>query len=150
MNSERLGLGVMIGILSGSPSKTDQAVSQCLGKVITDISLNDESFVLISFKDNTLKLWDDGQSCCERRWMHTDDDLKRLIGQQLRTIELQEGPYYDLNYGLKESQFLYIRTDKDDVTLVNYNEHNGYYGGFLLAARLVQFPTNNSKPEPTL
>lgn len=39
-----------------------------------------------------------------------------------------------------EVQFLVVHTDKGDLTMSSHNEHNGYYGGFSIEARV-------SKPE---
>ena len=67
--------------------------------------------------------------------MHTDDDLTRFVGSEFVLAEAREGPDLSVEYEIKESQFLVITTDKGVFTVVNYNEHNGYYGGFLMAAR---------------
>ena len=68
--------------------------------------------------------------------MHTDDDLSHYIGAKLIGLELRDGPIEDNEYGdPKECQFLLIRTDRGDVTIANYNEHNGYYGGFWIVGR---------------
>jgi hypothetical protein len=34
-----------------------------------------------------------------------------------------------------ETQFLIVDTTKGSFTIVNHNEHNGYYGGFGLVAQ---------------
>ena len=34
-----------------------------------------------------------------------------------------------------EIQFLDVKTDKGIFQMANNNEHNGYYGGFLIEAR---------------
>lgn len=35
--------------------------------------------------------------------------------------------------GCVECQFIEIQTDKGFLVIANYNDHNGYYGGFDLA-----------------
>lgn len=49
------------------------------------------------------------------------------------------------NRGGAESQFLMIRTSLGVFTVVNYNEHNGYYGGFALRATISQGEDDVSK-----
>lgn len=52
------------------------------------------------------------------------------------SAESRDGPEEADEYGgSKESQFLIITTDMGAFTIVNYNEHNGYYGGFSIVAR---------------
>ena len=78
-----------------------------------------------------IDIWDDGQSCCESRYMTCDDDVKSLIGHQLVRIEAKPGPDVQDQYGeCHEQVFLEVGTDSGFVTIANHNEHNGYYGGF--------------------
>jgi hypothetical protein len=75
---------------------------------------------------------------CETRWMHTDDDLSVFVGSHFISAEVRDGPEKRSGWVDIESQFLLITTDLGTATIVNYNEHNGYYGGFWMAAdRLV-------------
>jgi len=93
-----------------------------------------EGIVLVFEDDTTLKIMDAGQSCCEHRYMTTDDDPKSLIGAKLSKIEVKDGPEpIDTNYTVHETQFLEITTDKGFITCVTHNEHNGYYGGLNIA-----------------
>lgn len=78
----------------------------------------------------TIDVFDDGQSCCEARSMTTDDDVSVLVGGVLRAIDEKPGPTEDHDYDTHETCFVEVRTDDAQVTLVNHNEHNGYYGGF--------------------
>jgi len=91
----------------------------------------------IYFEDRVMEVWDEGQQCCEHRWMHTDDDLTAFIGAEFRSAHIDDGPTENLDYEVKESQFLVVRTSLGVFTVVNYNEHNGYYGGFDLQARVI-------------
>lgn len=87
----------------------------------------------IEFSDgSSSKFKDMWQGCCERRYMHTDDDLEYFKGSELLHVKLQDGPTAKQNeYGnIIDSQFLIITTTKGSFTIVNYNDHNGYYGGF--------------------
>lgn len=78
-----------------------------------------------------------GQSCCESRYMHTDDKLETLVGETLREIYVGEGGVNEGEWGdCKEFQFLHICTLTDVVVVGTYNEHNGYYGGLDLAVSI--------------
>lgn len=132
-----MGLGVMINTLGGN-KETVKAHSAAMGKVLKDLALVDNELRLY-FEDGTgIRFWDDGQSCCEHRWMHTDDELGDFVGATFQEAELRDGPTEDSEYGEpKESQFLVIRTSVGMFTMVNYNEHNGYYGGFWIVVRPI-------------
>lgn len=86
----------------------------------------------IEFEDGSkIAIWDNGQSCCESRYMTTDDDVHSLVGGKLARIESKAGPGSTGSYGDEHEQvFVEIGTDKGFITIVNHNEHNGYYGGF--------------------
>lgn len=128
------GLGVMIGWLGGNEDSVN-ALQKGLNKVITDLKITDKE-LLFTFADGyKMRLSDEGQSCCEHRYMHTDDDLDYYIGSTLLDVETKPGPEESLEYGdVKESEFLIITISLGQFTIVNYNEHNGYYGGFLIRA----------------
>jgi hypothetical protein len=66
-----LGIGTMLHMLSGG---SEHSSTEYVGKVITEISLTEDT-LNISFSDGKkIRVWDDGQSCCESRYMRTDDD----------------------------------------------------------------------------
>lgn len=80
-----------------------------------------------------IELWDDGQSCCERRYMRTDDDLQSLVGHKLTRVEEKPcGDLPDEEGDSHECVFVEVATDSGFVTIANHNEHNGYYGGFCI------------------
>lgn len=130
-----LGMGVMLGMLGGN-EKTVEAVKSSLGKVIKKVWLNDaDSYLNFQFTDETkLSIWDGGQSCCESRYMRTDDDLKEFAGATLLDFELKDAPNISDGYVDHEVQFLDVKTDKGVFQMANHNEHNGYYGGFWIQA----------------
>lgn len=100
---------------------------------------DDDNTALVFTFDNgfALVLSDDGQSCCEHRYLTSDDDLESLVGSQLVSISLREVTGVDDgDYGSHEQAFVVIQTTKASMTLVTHNEHNGYYGGFCLHARI--------------
>ena len=129
------GMGVMIGMLGGN-AETVAAIKASLNKVIQSAVLENNELRL-SFADGTrLSLSDDGQSCCELRYMATDDDLAAHIGATLLDLETAEAPGVYDEYGEHEVQFLRAKTDRGVIVCSNHNEHNGYYGGFWIIARL--------------
>lgn len=137
---ENFGLGAMIQMLAGNES-TVKAYKASLGKKITEIKLDPElnsgdGMLNISFEDDTvLSLFDCARSCCEHRYMHTDDDLTHYVGGKLKAIELKPGPTVDTGE-VSECMFMHVKTTKGTFVINTYNEHNGYYGGILIEAAL--------------
>jgi hypothetical protein len=86
----------------------------------------------------TLVLLDVGQSCCEHRYLHTDDNLADLIGQTLTSVHVlstERGGDAERE-DCSDIAFLQIVTDRGRVVVETHNEHNGYYGGFSLRAEI--------------
>ena len=132
----QLGLGVMIQMLGGYNG--GDVLAKAADKTIGAVVLEDNALVFTMADGYRFKLYDGGQSCCESRWMHTDDDLPYFSGSTLLNIEVKGGPTEKEGWGgAKESQFLVVTTSKGSFTMVNYNNHNGYYGGFYLKAEEV-------------
>lgn len=117
--------------------------NKSIGKKIKSIVIKEhtdgfgsENSLVFEFVDGSrLVIKDDGQSCCERRFLHTDDDLEHYINSKLLDIEISDGPdggYEDSDNGLEilQQQFMKVKTTVGVFTVVNYNYHNGYYGGF--------------------
>ena len=132
----RLGMGVMIGTLFGNEDSVN-AFKSAVGKVITKLNLGPESEgLMFEFSDgSTLRLYDDGQSCCEHRYMVTADRLADFIGAKLIGAEVKDGPTTPGEYSDEhEIAFLDVQTDKGVFQIASHNEHNGYYGGFLIRA----------------
>jgi hypothetical protein len=130
------GFGVMLGMLSGN-EETVNTVKPSLGKIIEKVWLDEESDKLkFKFTDGSgMCLYDDGQSCCEQRYMGTDDDLSEYEGAKLLDLELKEVPDENREYDVHEIQFLDVKTDKGVFQMSNHNIHNGYYGGFWIVAK---------------
>jgi hypothetical protein len=101
------------------------------GREIKGVALERQSLIL-EFTDGTaLTIWDDGQSCCESRYVTCDDDINCLIGGKFHSVILKEAddiPTSDIH----EICFVDVWTDRSVITLCTHNEHNGYYGGFNL------------------
>jgi hypothetical protein len=129
------GIGVMIEQLSGY-GDTAKVLTKAIGKTIKEAVVADDVLKLF-FEDGTaIGLYDGGQSCCEHRYMNTDDDLTHFVGSTLTGFRIEDGPEIDGEaYNPPESQFLLTDTSKGTFTVVNYNSHNGYYGGFAIRAR---------------
>lgn len=131
-----IGLGVMINTLGGN-EETVNTVKSALGKTIEKVWIDEESDRLnIKFDDGTgIYLFDDGQSCCEHRYMRTDDNLSEFSGSILMDFELKDAPDQEYDYEVHEVQFLDVITDNGVFQVANHNEHNGYYGGFWIVVR---------------
>lgn len=131
----------MISELSGY-GDTLKILKEHLGKVISDISIQmrgeDAESLRLCFSDGSvIEVFDDGQSCCERRYMVCDDKLEDFKGATLTSMELRDGPT-DESDDVHEIQFLLVNTSKGTFTVSNHNEHNGYYGGFSLNIRKMK------------
>lgn len=129
-----LGLKTMLYMLSGG-SQHDP--SEFIGKEISAARIEDNRLKL-DFSDGVgIDIWDDGQSCCEDRYMRTDDDVQSLIGHKLTRLDIKTAPNIgDDEYSEHEVCFIEVGTDHGFITLANHNEHNGYYGGFGLTITL--------------
>lgn len=139
-----LGMGVMIQNMMGN-EKTVNAIKTSLGKVIKKVWLDEVSvgdcinYLRFELEDGSqLSLYDAGQSCCESRYMRTDDNLDEYAGDVLLDFELKDGTpsNEDDSYGEHEIQFLDVKTNNGVFQMANHNEHNGYYGGFSIQASL--------------
>lgn len=127
------GPGVMISPLMGN-AQAVEALTESTGKELAALSINEDRLLLNFTDGSAIKLFDDGQLCCELRYMYTDDELQDFVGSQFLSAEVREGPEIEREYEVKESEFLLITTSIGQFTVVNYNEHNGYYGGFAISA----------------
>lgn len=125
-----LGLGLIIKMLGSDRASVD-AFTNAMGKTISSLKLGADDALHFVFTDGSkLKISDDGQSCCEHRYMRTDDDLSEFIGAKLLDAEIKEAPNVVNEYEEHEVQFLEVKTDRGVFTMASHNEHNGYYGGF--------------------
>lgn len=106
-------------------------IRKAQGKVIDIIEFTDKK-VIIKFEDKTkITIFDDGQSCCEYRYLTTDDNVISLCGAKFHSVNIKDATQTKLNGGLHEIQFLEIQTfDKGSITFAAHNENNGYYCGF--------------------
>ncbi len=118
-------------ILAGT--KVVPIAQEAYGKVIANAEIADNELRL-QFEDGTkVRIWDDGQSCCEQRYMSTDDNVADIVGGTLEFVSKRPAP--DIPAAeVHDAEFLAVETSKGSVVLVNHNEHNGYYGGFSVEA----------------
>jgi hypothetical protein len=102
-----------------------------VGRVIESVVLGSDDVLHFVFTDGSrMRIYDDGQSCCEHRYMTTDDDLSSFSGSVLVNIEVRDAPDMENDYEVHEVQFLEVMTNRGCFTMATHNEHNGYYGGF--------------------
>lgn len=140
-----LGIGAMINLLGGNEESVD-AYTTSLGKKIIELKLDDDAnggdgALIMTFEDDTqLKVFDCGRSCCESRYLSTDDDLSYYVNSKLKSIETQsvDVSKKDEEYYGEESEMTFIRvkTTKGIFVINSYNNHNGYYGGILIRCSL--------------
>lgn len=100
--------------------------------------VSEDKLRLILANGLELFIFDDGQSCCEARWITCDDDVKDLIGAVITQINVRTAPNYgeaddEDNYDINdihECTFVILETNRGPFTMTTHNQHNGYYGGF--------------------
>jgi hypothetical protein len=122
--------GEMINMLSSN--ENEKNLCPVINKTIKDILFENDSLNLFFEEGIGIRIYDDGQSCCERRYMTTDDDLKYFIGSDLKAVEIGDGPTTKDEDGEHEIQFLKVITSRGVFTIATHNEHNGYYSVFCM------------------
>ena len=134
MSNDNLGMGVMIRLLCGNEDSVNTFKSG-LNKIIRELTLGDDDALHFVFDDGyKMRLSDEGQSCCEHRYMRTDDNLDDFLGATLVDAEVKDGPEIESEWEIHDTQFLVVTTSKGVFTMTTHNEHNGYYGGFSIRA----------------
>ncbi len=126
----KFGIGVVLHYLSGG---SEESADNYYGRKVVAASLDSQANkVFLTFDDGVrIAIWDDGQSCCESRYITCDDDLSRIVGGDLVAIETKDGPDTEDEWGgCHEQVFVDVITTEGTVTFTTHNEHNGYYGGF--------------------
>lgn len=117
-----------------SASETRRVVSKYIGRIIVDAALLDDKLIITFEGESKIVVWDDGQCCCEHRYMRTDDDVRSLVGRVLVCIELKDdcAPVClaDDVGDTHEVAFVEVGTNAGFVTLETHNLHNGWYAGF--------------------
>ncbi len=143
---EQLGTGVIIRKLRGNED-TARVLHESAGQTIASLTLkpavvrDDVAALIFRFTDGTaMQLRDEGQQCCEVRYMHTDDRLSDFVGAQFRSAKIRSVPLISTDEydGKHEIQFLIVKTSIGEFTIETHNVHNGYYGGFSVEASVVE------------
>jgi hypothetical protein len=109
-----------------------------VGKFIDEVRLNSDRLEF-SFTDGSrMAVEDDGQSCCEVRYMTCDDDLSYYSGAEYLGYELRDvSDVEDPNGDSHDIQFLAILTNRGEFVLASHNEHNGCYSGFSIQVKAL-------------
>ncbi len=136
--TEHLGIGVMLRKLGGNEESV-AAYQGALNKTIQALSLTTGKALRLRFIDETaVEFVDDGQSCCESRYMTTDDKLDDFVGATFTGVRIETAANLPHEWGEHEVQFLLVDTSKGTFTMESHNEHNGYYSGFAVICRIVR------------
>lgn len=130
-------LGLLIKSLGGD-EETVSSILSSLGKVIENVNLDNNELIFTFTDGSGLKVFDDGQCCCEDRYMTTDDDLSDYKGSTLLDFELKTAPNMENEHVEHEVKFLDVKTSNGIFQMASHNEHNGYYGGFNIVANIIK------------
>lgn len=111
------------------------------GKTLSRVALVNDVLELVFDSGETVTI-KDYPSCCEMRYMRTDDALHEYAGAVFLGADISpvgevfrqelEDSFESLDDGRHEVEFFRIATSKGDICFACHNEHNGYYGGFNL------------------
>jgi hypothetical protein len=128
--------------LFGMDKDSVEALNKGLGKVIKSVELKENKLCFTFANELKMFIADEGQQCCEQRYIVCDDDLSQFQGSTLMNVEIKEGP--TVVYGEREDDrvtveiaFLEITTSYGSFQCATYNEHNGYYAGFSIKVRVA-------------
>lgn len=132
------GFSVMLNDLSNKPALTIEALKATIDREIKSIRLTPENEIIFELENGTLTITDNGQSCCESRYITTDSDLPSYIGKKIVDFRLEPYVTGDGDYDLHDTQVFKINTTEGVIDFVTHVEHNGYYGGFALNAVFVE------------
>ena len=118
---------------------------KALGQTIREISCDYQTLTMRFENGHGFTITDNGQSCCENRYMVCDDDTRSYAGARLLGMELADGPrVLDEWLDPQEVQFLRIHTSRGTIVVSNYNE--GRYSGFCIELKAISAylqPRNN-------
>jgi hypothetical protein len=121
------------------------------------ITLLDNTITLYSKNFLRVEITDEGQQCCENRFIHTEDNLEIYGLGKLIKLDYEEIEVEQENIKSKIQYLVSVPQDPDDevemaflkitfqniVTINNfmfntYNIHKGYYGGFMPELRIYK------------
>jgi hypothetical protein len=103
----------------------------CIGKIISSATV-DEDGCYLGFTDGSrLSIADEGQSCCEQRYVTCDDSPEDLVGQPYAGYEVKESTNdHEDDYDVHDAVFVEVKAGLSSIVMETHNVHNGYYGGF--------------------
>lgn len=130
----------------GGDKKTVASLEEAVGKKIRDVVFKDNALRLTFDDQSVLSFWDNDSQCCEKRYMTTSDDLTGFEGATFTGVVLRVAPPHPAlpdDY-CHDSQFLAVKTSGGEFVMETHNEHNGYYSGFNVIARL-EWPKSRSE-----
>lgn len=125
-----LGIGVMLCRLFGDGREGKPLE---INRKIASLAIADDVLTVRFEGGGGYRFKDDGQSCCESRYMRSDDKPEDFVGATFMGAEIAPAPDGESEYGEPHDiEFLRILTDRGPFVASNHNEHNGYYGGFCI------------------
>lgn len=127
------GLAVMINEMAGNKHSVE-AITKALKTKIKEVSFHGNALHFVMESGFKFAIEDDGQLCCESRYMKCDDDLTKFAGATLLGAEVSRGPN-EKDADPHEVEFLHVHTSLGDIVANCHNEHSGCYGGFSIRAR---------------
>jgi len=122
-----MGIGAMIHYLGGGST---ESANKFYGRKIKAAKMVDDKFIITFAGGSEIAIGDNGQSCCESRYMTCDDNPADLVGGKLRSIEVKKYEEDEKSDEPHEIAFLEVATETTSITFCTHVEHNGYYGGF--------------------
>lgn len=141
--TNNLGMGAMLHMLVDH-SEMAELLDASQGKQIKSLRIDSDynagdGGLAMRFADGSgIWIYDDARSCCETRYMHTDDYLASFVGATFRGARYGEHSETTKDYETIEIQFVWIDTSLGTFTLETRNEHNGYYGGIVILAKAME------------
>jgi hypothetical protein len=118
----------------GGNQDSAKIAQESIGKKISALSIDDES-LRFEFEDGSkMTLSDQGQSCCEHRYLTTSAKLDKYVGAKLKGAKFNDEYSGAADYDEHEIQPVEIDTSKGKFVVEHHNQHNGYYGGFWIVA----------------
>lgn len=123
---------------------TPAVLESLIGETIDSIDVTDTDILIHTGASHGTQgvrtlITDDGQSCCESRYLTCDDDLDTFRLGRIVKIELVSVPDIEDDGDHHECAFFKIDTTKGPITVRTHNEHNGYYGGFCIRASRITY-----------
>lgn len=109
--------------------------TEASGRTIRSIEV-DEGGATLWFDDGSrLSLRDTADYCCEERHMTCDDDIGFFEGAKFLGYDVREVMKFDGSHA-HDCAFLLVHTSLGEFNVAAHNQHNGWYSGFSIEARV--------------